>query len=158
MPDPGVPQSLGMTEIQKADPKARRRALTTLILAASIGGATLLLIEHFRPALEEWIMQNPAELTPRIIAFLAGFVALGSVPLLAFALYFWRFGSRVAAAERFPPPGFAVVRDTPVLRGPAARGRGHLARTMAASLALLACIAPVIFWWVLQALVSARGG
>ncbi len=147
-----------MTEIQKADPWARRRAVITLVVVALIGGATLLLFEHFRPALEDWIGQDPAHRAPRVAVFLAGFVALSSVPLLAFAVYLWRFGGRVVAAERFPPPGFAVVRDTPVLRGPTARGRGRLARTMAGSLALLACIAPVIIWWLLKTLASTLGG
>ena len=62
-----------MTEIQKADPQARRRAIIILILVTMIGCVLILVFEHLRPALEDWIGQDPAELGPRVAVFLAGF-------------------------------------------------------------------------------------
>ena len=49
-----------------------------------------------------------------------------SAPLVAFAVYLWSLGAKVLRARQFPPPGYRVIRDTPVIGGQAAvlRGRG----------------------------------
>jgi hypothetical protein len=139
-------------EIQKADPQARRRAILILTLGTVIGCVLILLLEHHGPALRDWITQDPEKLAARAQSGLLISIALVSVPLLAFAAYLWRLGSRIARAERFPPPGLTVVRDTPVLRGRPARRRGRLAQALAGCLAFMACALPVVFWWLLKML------
>ena len=141
-----------MTEIQKADPQARRRAIIILVLATLIGCAAILLFQHYAPALQDWILQDREKAATRMANVLMIFSALSCVPLLAFAVYLWRFGSRVVGAERSPPPGFPVARDTPVLRGPSARRRGRLAQGLAGCLVFLAGALPVILWWVSMSL------
>ncbi len=137
-----------MAQIQKADPRARRRAIITLVLGALIGCGAILLFQHYAPALQDWILQDREKAGTRIAYVLMLFSALSSVPLLAFAVYLWRFGSRVVGAERLPPPGCPVARDTPVLQGPSARRRGRLAQGLAGCLVCLAAALPVIFWWL----------
>ncbi len=141
-----------MSEIQKADPRARRRAIITLVLGTLIGCAVILLFQHYAPALQDWMLKDPEELATRIAYALLLFAALFSVPLLAFAVYLWRFGSQVVGAERFPPPGLPTVRDTPVLRGLPARRRGRLAQGLAGCLAFLAGASPTVLWWLLKSL------
>ena len=141
-----------MIEIQKADPRARRRAILTVVFAALIGSVSIFLLEQHGPALQDWIARDPAQLAKRLEIGLIVLTAAISLPLLAFAAYLWRFANRVIRTERMPPPGFAVVRDTPVLRGQFARHRGRMAQALAGFLALLACVLPIIFWWLLATL------
>lgn len=139
-------------EVQKADSQARRRAILTIVLGTVAGCVFILLFKHYGPALQDWITQDPDKLAARVQSGLLIAVALVSVPLLAFAAYLWRFGSRIARAERFPPPGYAVLRDTPVLRGRPARRRGRLAQALAGFLAFMACALPIVFWRLFEML------
>jgi hypothetical protein len=141
-----------MTEIRKADPVARRRALWQVVLGAAVGAALILGLERCRAPLRDWLLSEPAELPRRVrlVLFIAG--SLVSVPLIALAMYLWAMGARVIRAGEFPPPGYAVIRDTPVLVGTAAVSRGRSLKALALSLAAGAALWWLLLWWWVGAL------
>jgi hypothetical protein len=47
-----------------------------------------------------------------------------SVCVAALGVYLLDIGRRVVSAQRYPPPGFAVVKDTEVVEGHSAKARG----------------------------------
>ncbi len=143
-----------MEEVQRADPRARRRALLT-VACATVAGLTLIaLAERYRPVLEDWVTRDPDQFRARL-GFATLAVAL-SGPLLGGAAYYWRLGRRIVRAETFPPPGLAVVRDTVVMHGRAARRRGRLIQLIAAALALVACAIPAMLWRLASLLTGLR--
>jgi hypothetical protein len=87
----------------------------------------------------------------------AGF-AVGSAllvlcaPLLLLAAWMWTYGVRVLRANRHPPPGVRLVRDTAVSRGAAAGRYGRLYQVFAAVLVVATLIVVRLVWalWRLQ--------
>ena len=140
----------GRGEIQRGSPRARRRAVLVVLVGAAAGAAALVAIECHRPALQAWLAADPARARMTLGAVFAALV----LPLLGLAGYLWRWGGAIARAERFPPPGAEVVRDTPVRRGAAARRQGRLVQGFAAACAL-AAIALAALGWRLVALLGA---
>ena len=137
-----------MTEIQKADPKARRNAIVLVLCAMLIGVLFALAFEHYRPVIDDWLSGDPELIVQRFKFVMIILVALIAIPLLLFAAYFWRFGGRIVRAERFPPPGAGVLRDTPIVTGSAARRRGRLLQAITGLLIFIALAAPVLFWHI----------
>lgn len=117
-----------MKEIQPADSKARAIAVAMVVAAALLGGGILLLLRHQREGLVAWMVENPLGLEASI---LGGVVVFFLLPLFWASIWAWRLGGRVAGEARFPPAGFKVVRDTPVLRGAQARRLGRLLQGLA---------------------------
>ena len=81
-------------------------------------------------------------------------MAFGAVPIVLFAIYLFVFGARVIRAERFPLPGQAVVRDTPIREGHAAIVHGRVLQALAVLLALAAASLPVVLARVLDTLIN----
>jgi hypothetical protein len=136
-----------MNEVQKADPEARRKAIWVLIFAAALGGLLISGFEDFREPIREWLASDPAQTTRRAKLALAISILVLSVPVIAFAIYFWLLGRKVLVAQQFPPPGFRVVRDTPVVHGAAAVTRGHAIQVLAVCLGMGAGILCLFIWW-----------
>lgn len=138
-------------KIQKADPTARRKSL----LAAGLAGIVLLvtgLMFGFGAsdrvdAIAGFILESPRT---GVIA-----MAIGALPIVLFAIYLFVFGARVIRAERFPLPGQAVVRDTPIREGRAAIVHGRVLQALAVLLAVAAAALPVVLARVLGALTGA---
>ena len=134
-----------MPEIQKADPRARRNALWLFAVTVVAGSALL-----------AWIELSPVGLGPERFAQSPGAVVLMLAILLALAawaaVYAWRTGRRVVSAERFPPPGMLVVRDTPVHTGRRARLTGYVMMGLAVLILLSAAGAAAIIYLLLQLL------
>jgi hypothetical protein len=77
----------------------------------------------------------------------AGIVLL--LPLVGFAMYLWRLGTRIVREERFPPEGTKVIRDVVVIHGDAARWRGRLAQVLGIALGAAGVIMIVLLWRLL---------
>jgi hypothetical protein len=133
-------------ELQEADPRAARRAVALVAATSLMGAAGVMLWGQQRPAVEAWILEDPALTTERVRLALGLLGLAGGLPMGGFAVYFWRLGSAVRRAERFPPPGVAVVRDTWVLTGAAARRRAHVIRLFALVLLAVGVAMPVLLW------------
>ncbi len=137
-------------KIQKADPAARRRSL----LFVGLAGIVLLLaglVFGFDStdrigAIAEIILESPRR---SVIA-----MAVGAVPVVLFAIYLFVIGARVIRAERFPLPGQAVVRDTPIREGRAAVVYGRVLQALAVLLMLAAAALPVVLARVLDTLID----
>jgi hypothetical protein len=67
-----------------------------------------------------------------------------SGPPLGIAWYLWRIGARTLAAGRYPPPGVAMLRDLPVITGPAAVTRARLLRAFSAMTAVTAVLMSLV--------------
>lgn len=146
-----------MREVQKADPDARKRAL--LLTGIAIGmGVVMFALRHFADAtvtgwfrvLGERIAHNPS--------LGAAVMWLSMLPLVVFAVYTFRFGSRVVRARRMPPPGHKVVKDTLVHLEQAAVLRGRLAQVLASALLVLSIIIPAFFWYTLEHILRGPSG
>jgi hypothetical protein len=87
--------------------------------------------------LEAWLREDFAL---RMTLLIAAMMIFASGPPLALAIYLWRFGNRVIASARFPPPGTRLVRDAPVITGKSAQSRGRALRMFAATLAVSALL------------------
>ena len=67
--------------------------------------------------------------------------------------YLWSLGAKVLRARQFPPPGYRVIRDTPVIGGQAAVLRGRGLKVLAVCLALASALLWLLLWrlaWVLS--------
>lgn len=141
--------------IQRADPRARRRARWLLALALPLVPAAALGSELLRAWLEELARENPADAVAPLRITIWVVSAATVLPLLGFAAWMWRFSGRIAAARRFPPPGVAMVHDTRVLEGRAAVIYAGLGRALA--LCLAGC-ALVLAWIARLALACLERG
>ena len=120
-----------INEIRKADPGARRRAILVVVLGAAVGGLLIAGFEHFREPFRDWLISDPAETARREKLAIYASVVVLCVPVMAAAAYFWLLGAKVLRAQQFPPPGFRVIRDTPVIDGRGAVTRGHVLQVVA---------------------------
>lgn len=134
-----------MPTIQQADPAARRRAVRALVVVAVLGTLMILLFEHLFS--ESWTDEHIAFLLENSHLVLLFFLLLG-LPLVGASIYLLAFARRVSAAERFPPPGYAVTRDTVVLEGAAARRRAWMIRILATVILLTATGTPFFMWYL----------
>ena len=144
-----------MNEIQSADPVARRKAVLLTIAVAFSGLITIRGLTLYKSQLLQWLERNIDLLmqTPWM-AVAAGFVLV--LPLIFAAGYLFSFGRRVCEARRFPPPGYSVIRDTPVREGRSATNHGRIVQVLAVLLALSALTIPLMIWRVFTTL--AGGG
>jgi len=137
-----------VNEIQKADPAARRQAVLVIIIGAAVGALLIAGFEHFREPLLKWLSSEPAETLRRakLAAYVSAFVL--TVPVIAFAIYLWLLGVKVLRAQRYPPPGLRVIRDTPVIGGRDAVIRGRVIQVLAVCLGVSAVLLCLSLWWV----------
>ena len=136
-----------MTGIQKADPAARRKAAWIIFTGLILAGAGVLAFVRHQPSLQRWLAANAEWLAGHAwVVFLAALVAV--LPLVALAAYLFRVGTRIVGAARFPAPGYAVTRDTPVITGRAAVQRGRVVQILCVGLILCTLAIPVILWYI----------
>ncbi|MGF1529508.1 MAG: hypothetical protein ACFCBW_22410 [Candidatus Competibacterales bacterium] len=140
--------------IQPADPRARRRVLVLILLGGALGGGLLWAFEAYRPQWVAWVADDPATRMPQLMA---GLTVLVVLPLVGFAAHLWWLGRRVLVALRFPPPGMAVSRDTPIATGAAARRRGIAFQVGAGLLLVLGTGMGFYLWQLGQAFARLAG-
>jgi hypothetical protein len=143
-----------MENIQLADPNARRKAILVVCVAALLGVCAGLIFNSLQDDLQPWLEGNlHLLLANTMIIFVFSLVVV--LPILASGIYLLLLGTRSVRAQRFPPPGVAVVRDTPVLEGAAGIRRGRVIQIL--SLLLLCCAGaiPVVLWLIFRFLASA---
>ncbi|HEY7655830.1 MAG TPA: hypothetical protein VH881_03110 [Burkholderiales bacterium] len=144
--------------VAKADPAARRRAVLAIIFGATVGGLLIAGFDHFGEPFRAWLTSDPAATAgrARLAIYLSALVL--SAPVIAFAVYLWLLGKRVLRAQQFPPPGFRVIRDTPVMDGPTAVVRGQVIQTLALCLGLAAALLWLFFWWLARTIGPGAAG
>ena len=110
-----------------------------MLMIATAGGMTLIyLLQNHQSWFNDRVRRSPG-MALAIVAVAC------SVPLLAMSVYLWRFGHQVTEVRRFPLPGSAVLRDTPVVTDLAAERRGRMFQALAVLLAAAAIAMAVVF-------------
>lgn len=114
------PPAEGDPDVRRADPDYRRRVLGCIVLAAALGTLALqfgvpLLEEHLRKQTPEEALANIRLI---LLVLLLPVFPLG-VSLVITAL-------KVLLTGSFPAPEARVIRDTTIIRGPAAQRIGAL--------------------------------
>jgi uncharacterized membrane protein len=142
-----------MPRIQKADRRARQKAILMVLVGVIVGSAIMMTLQLNRGKIDAWLLENRRHLIdhPELIAL---FFLVLMLPVLASAVYLWRFAVRTVDARQFPPPGTQVVRDTVVLSGRAAVMRGHLLQFVAGLLASAAFLLPAMIWYILRSIAN----
>ena len=141
-------------EIRKADAAFRGVVFVLLGMAVGAGGLLLGFFDRYKTTLADWVLADRAARTPFVfVAFAVMLVA----PLVATAAYLASLGRRTIGSGEYPPPGFRVIRDTPVTRGPAAHARGRVLQGISVFLAA-AAVAIGLLLWRLASLFAARLG
>lgn len=136
-------------EIQKADSRARRRALITVLAAAVI--FCLFAVLGLESAIEDFVTDQLSR-RPFLLP-IAGTVMV--LPLALFALYLFYQGSQICSTRRYPRMGQKVIRDTPVLTGPAAVKRGRFVQVLAVLLFVIVACVPILLWEIAHLLSEA---
>jgi hypothetical protein len=132
-----------VSDIQRADPSARRTALVIVAAAFVLGGIAVPLANLFGPGIDSWFaadFENRASEVLRLTAL----VTSGSAILMA--AYLWWVGHRIVRSRRYPPPGLPMLYDTPVLTGVPAESRGRLMRTVALVIGISGILLGVFLW------------
>jgi hypothetical protein len=137
-----------MTEVRRADPAVRRQAILLVVLGTVVGALLILGFERYRTPLRDWLLSEPGEQPRRVKLVFSLTATLMSAPLVAFAAYFWSLGAKVVRAGVFPPPGYRVMRDTPVIAGHAAVLRGHGLQSLALCLVVASALLWLLLWWL----------
>ena len=101
-----------MSEIQRADRTLRRR----VIILVGVLMICAVVAHFFAPPLHILVATSMGEAVIAIVIWLF---------IVAAGVYFFRLGSAVRRASRFPLPGQRVLRDTVVLSGAAAAKQGR---------------------------------
>jgi hypothetical protein len=144
-----------MVTIQKADPEARRKAIRMICGAFILGVCAILVFDFLQEDFQSWLKKNIDFLLEHTIVVF--FVSLLLVsPILAIGRYLFLLGNRTVRAQRFPPPGYGVVRDTVVFEGPQGIRRGRLIQLLSLFLLCVAGAFPFAMWYVFRSLASAN--
>jgi hypothetical protein len=115
-----------------------------IVGCATVVGVVLITVaRRFRLEFEAWLGQD---LSTRLRLVVGALTILTSGPVLGLAGYLWHLGQRIVRAERYPPPGLRLTRDTLVVTGPAAVRRGRLIQLFAAVLGLVALLLAFFLW------------
>lgn len=102
------------SEIQPADPQARRRAVRLLVVLGLIAAATVWLLQDRLDAVLETAGGPDLEAARTTLTAIS---ALAGAGLVGIALWMIALGRRIEGARRFPPPEMRVIHDTVVRRG-----------------------------------------
>jgi hypothetical protein len=140
-----------MATIQPADPKARRKAIWVIFVATFLGLSMILAVEYFQDEFQSWLERNIDFLLENNFVVFVAALALVS-PVLTAGTYLFLVGKRTVRAQRFPPPGYPVVRDTLVLDSLQAIRRGWVIQLL--SLFLVCCTGaiPFVIWLTFRSL------
>ena len=134
-------------EIQRADATARRKALTIVLVSAVVALPLVFVADSYRDTLMEWMDDDPL---PRARLVLTVGAVMTCVPALGLGLFLGRLGFRVRQTRRFPPPGMAVTRDTPVRTDAAALTVARIYLVGAAVCVGTAILGAFTFWRIAQ--------
>ncbi len=140
-----------MTDVRKADPAGRRRAVLLLLVGTCVGALLIVGFERYHIPVRDWILAEPEASGQRAKLVLLLLAALLLAPLVVFAAYVWSLGERVLRAREYPPPGLRVIRDTRVMTGERAISRGRLLKMLALGCGI-ACVGLGLLLWRLASL------
>jgi hypothetical protein len=133
-----------MSKIQKADSRARTRALVITLAVIVTGICVMVLFEKNQARLADWFVANMATIADKS-GVVAAVVSAFFAPFYLVAGYLFLIGHRVIDSRRYPPPGHSVIRDTKIMEGHAAVTRGRLFQALSIMLAFALTVAIALF-------------
>ena len=135
-----------MTDLQRADPAARRKAIIIIIISAIVGSLLILTFESYQAQLYDWLLSDHGKLEYRLRILFTLAAVFGAIPLFAFSAYLWSLSCKVSNSQRYPLPGQRVIRDTPIHEGQATKTRVRVLKTLAVFLAVAGVMLCFVFW------------
>lgn len=142
--------------LQRADMAARRKAVIVVVVAAVLGASAIAAFEYYLGDFEAWLEQNIDYLLEHsYVVFVAALILV--LPALAAGAYLLVFSQRIVRSQRFPPPGYAVSRDTVVLEGARAIRRARIIQVLSVLLLCATSAIPVYLWYVFRYLAGLTG-
>ena len=133
-------------EIQPADPAARKKAIWIALGAISLACLLALVLYFQEDRMNQWLSEN-ADTLVRQPGIVFAVVFLAMLPLVGMAAYMFNQANRIIRAQRIPPPGQKVIKDTPVITGRKAVRQGRLLKVLTVFMGLFFMLVP--FWIVL---------
>jgi len=133
-------------EVRRADAAFQRLVVLVLVAGTCAGALLIGAFDRYREALADWVRADAGQLARRIELVFAVFAAVLVAPLVGMAAYLSSLGRCTVRTGAFPPLGFRVIRDTPVVRGPAARSRGRTLQGVAVLLIGAAMLIGLLLW------------
>jgi len=137
-------------EIQRADPKERRKFAYILAVAAIAGVLVIVIYRH----LLSWAVEDPQVAIERLSIVIATFYIL-TVPIVLVSRSMWAMGRAVITANRFPAPGMKVIRDAVVITGVKAVVRGRLLQGFAFGFSVIFLALPIVLWLIMWKMLNA---
>ena len=132
-------------EILKADAKTRQRYVILMVFVVMIGVALVYLSKEYWSWLETELQTKPTpeRLDEILVEFRLMFGIVYGVVWLGVANMTYQ-AIRILWAGQFPLPNAKVIRDTPIVRGRAARTRAFILIGLAAVLGVLLIVLAVM--------------
>ena len=93
--------------------------------------------------LTEWVLADPASRGLMALLILGALIVL---PLLIFAVYSFRLGTRAVQQGQFPPAGYRLLRPRTPVTGAAAVRQGRVLRVVAMILISFALALAIVVW------------
>jgi hypothetical protein len=135
-------------EIIPGDKRQRRLTLVTALLSLLLGLLALTILCRYLGEIRSLAQDDLQAAEEKVLRLAAIVLGLGGLCLVGMGVWFWWLGRRVNLANRFPPPGMKVIKDTRVRTGAKARAVANLAQVVA----LLCVIAGTVgMWYVYRA-------
>ena len=131
-------------EIQRADPAAQKKALFLVLIVAAVGVVAMWAFESAFTGVEENVDDDPVEAVSQMVSTIRVFAAMTAILTMAIAVWIWLLSSRIFKAERFPPPGMALVRDVRIVSGVQARMFARVGFVAAGLCAVGAIVLPLM--------------
>ena len=132
-------------QIVPADKRQRALAAVAAALLSVVAVAVLIVVDRRFDRIKELSEEDLPAAATAMLRFTTVVAWIGGLGFVGMGAWFWRLGRRINLAERFPPPGMRVIKDTPVRTGARARMTANLAQVSA-----LACVvAGTVGMWYL---------
>ena len=135
-------------EIVPADKRLRRWTILTAVLLTAAGLVVIGLLHGQLQAIEKQAAENLPAAKETAICLTTILAWSGGLGFVGMGAWLWWLGRRINRADRFPPPGMKVIKDTPVRTGVKARRLANLAQLTA----LLCVVVGTVGMWYLYAL------
>jgi hypothetical protein len=138
-------------QIVPADKKHRRLAVVAVVLFTLLGLLALWILHGYLGEIQRLAEEDLRTAEEKALRLTAIAVWVGGLSLVGMGAWFWRLGRRINLADRYPPPGMKVIKDTRVRTGARARALANLAQAAA----LLCVVAGTVGMWYLHRLAVA---
>ena len=124
---------MSQPEIIPADTRLRARAIVLAVALTVVGIIAMVLLKVQLRGIEELAEDDLPAAFEKALRLTTAIAWIAGLSFVGMGLWLWRLGRRINRADRFPPPGAKVIKDTPVRTGPAARRVADLAQLAAFS-------------------------